>query len=128
MEVVEQSPAVGGKLRTVPLPSGLPVDAGAEAFAVRDPQTGEPSPAFELVRELGLLDQLVAPAVSRAAVLGPAGLEPIPAGTLMGIPGEAAAETAPCNGPLLAPGADMAVGGAAGPFGMPRAGRGAVGA
>ncbi|GIJ69560.1 protoporphyrinogen oxidase [Virgisporangium ochraceum] len=110
VQVIEQSPAVGGKLRTVPLPSGQPVDSGAEAFAVRDPQTGEPSPAFELARELGLDGDLVAPAVSRAAVLGPDGLEPIPAGTLMGIPGEAAAETAPYNGPLLAPGADVAVG------------------
>lgn len=110
VQVVEQSPAVGGKLRTVPLPSGQRVDAGAEAFAVRDPQTGEPSPAFQLVQELGLAGELVQPQVSRAAVLGPAGLEPIPAGTLMGIPGDASAETAPYNGPLLAPGDDVAVG------------------
>jgi oxygen-dependent protoporphyrinogen oxidase len=110
VRVIEQSPAVGGKLRTAPLPSGQPVDTGAEAFAVRDPQTGEPSPAFELARELGLAGELVQPKVSRAAVLGPAGLEPIPAGTLMGIPGDASAETAPYNGPLLAPGGDVAVG------------------
>jgi oxygen-dependent protoporphyrinogen oxidase len=115
VQVIEQSPAVGGKLRTVALPSGQPVDTGAEAFAVRDPQTGEPSPALELVRELGLAGDLVQPAVSRAAVLGPGGLEPLPAGTLMGIPADASAAEldfvgAPCNGPLLAPGADVAVG------------------
>jgi len=106
--VVEQSPAVGGKLRRAPLPSGGEVDAGAEAFAVRDPQTGEPSPAFELARELGL--ELVTPGVSRAAIAGPTGLEPIPGGTLMGIPGDASLETAPHNGPLLRPGDDVAVG------------------
>jgi oxygen-dependent protoporphyrinogen oxidase len=110
VQVVEQSPAVGGKLRTVRLPSGQPVDTGAEAFAVRDPQTGEPSPAFLLVRELGLEGELVAPETSRAAVLGPAGLEPIPAGTLMGIPGDAAAEKAPYNGPVVPAGGDVAVG------------------
>jgi protoporphyrinogen/coproporphyrinogen III oxidase len=115
VQVVEQSPSPGGKLRTVALPSGAPVDSGAEAFAVRDPQTGEPSPAFELARELGLAGDLVRPEASRAAVLGPGGLEPIPAGTLMGIPGDASAEIAPADdpgpgGPLLAPGADVAVG------------------
>ncbi|GIJ52816.1 protoporphyrinogen oxidase [Virgisporangium aurantiacum] len=110
VHVVEQSPAVGGKLRTVPLPSGARVDSGAEAFAVRDPQTGEPSPAFQLAHELGMAGDLVSPQVSRAAVLGSGGLEPIPAGTLMGIPGDAALETAPFNGPLLAAGADVAVG------------------
>jgi protoporphyrinogen/coproporphyrinogen III oxidase len=107
--VVEQSPAVGGKLRRATLPTaGFEVDAGAEAFAVRDPQTGEPSPAFELAREFGL--DLVSPGVSRAAIAGPAGLEPIPAGTLMGIPGDASLERAPYGGPLLPAGADVAVG------------------
>lgn len=116
VHVVEQSPAVGGKLRTVPLPAGAGsevgpgVESGAEAFAVRDPQTGAPSPAFELVSELGLAGELVSPAVSRAAVLGSAGLQPIPPGTLMGIPGDASAESTPYNGPLLEPGGDVAVG------------------
>jgi oxygen-dependent protoporphyrinogen oxidase len=106
--VVEQSPAVGGKLRRASLPDGTQVDAGAEAFAVRDPQTGEPSPVFELAGELGLA--LVSPGVSRAAIAGPGGLEPIPAGTLMGIPSDPALERAPYNGPLLAAGEDVAVG------------------
>lgn len=106
--VVEQSPAVGGKLRRVPLPSGGEVDAGAEAFAVRDPQTGAPSAAFELARELGL--GLVTPGVSRAAIAGVNGLEPIPPGTLMGIPGDASLEGAPAAEPLLSAGGDVAVG------------------
>jgi oxygen-dependent protoporphyrinogen oxidase len=106
--VVEQSPVVGGKLRRGSLPGGMEVDAGADAFAVRDPQTGEPSAVFELAREMGLAT--VSPGVSRAAIAGPAGLEPIPAGTLMGIPGDPALERAPHDGPLLAAGADVAVG------------------
>jgi protoporphyrinogen/coproporphyrinogen III oxidase len=108
--VVEQSPAVGGKLRRAPLPSGSEVDAGAEAFAVRDPQTGEPSAAFELARALGLAGELVSPGVSRAAIAGTGGLEPIPPGTLMGIPSDAALERASYNGPVLRDGDDVAVG------------------
>jgi protoporphyrinogen/coproporphyrinogen III oxidase len=110
--VVEQSPIVGGKLRRVALHDGTEVDAGADAFAVRDPQTGEPSAAVELARELGLTgDRLVSPGISRAAIAGPGGLEPIPAGTVMGIPGDASLERAPSgSGPLLPVGGDVAVG------------------
>jgi oxygen-dependent protoporphyrinogen oxidase len=103
--VVEQSPAVGGKLRRAPLPSGGEVDAGAEAFAVRDPQTGAPSAAFELARELGL--ELVTPGVSRAAIVGPSGLEPIPGGTLMGIPGDPSQDRATQLLHKLQPGGDV---------------------
>jgi len=110
--VVEQSPAVGGKIRRVTLGStGRQVDAGAEAFAVRDPQTGEPSAALELTLELGLTgERLVSPGVSRAAIAGPNGLEPIPAGTLMGIPSDPALERAHHDRPLLPAGGDVAVG------------------
>jgi oxygen-dependent protoporphyrinogen oxidase len=109
--VVEQAPVLGGKLRTGLLPSGERVEAAAEAFAVRDPQTGEPSPAADLVVELGLADRLVSPGVSRAAVAtGPGALEPIPAGTVFGIPSDPAAERAQVNGPLLGAGQDVAVG------------------
>jgi oxygen-dependent protoporphyrinogen oxidase len=109
--VVEQAPVLGGKLRTGRLPSGEQVEAAAEAFAVRDPQTGASSPAADLAAELGLADQLVAPGVSRAAVAtGPGTLEPIPGGTVFGIPSDPALERAPANGPLLAPGQDVAVG------------------
>jgi oxygen-dependent protoporphyrinogen oxidase len=107
--LIEQSSWLGGKLRTVPLPSGQLVDAAAEAFAVRDPQTGEPSAAAELVAELGLTARLRTPAVSRAAIVDRAGaLAPIPAGTLFGIPSDAPEE--PGAKPLLGPGEDIAVG------------------
>jgi oxygen-dependent protoporphyrinogen oxidase len=109
--VIEQAPVVGGKLRTVALPSGEPVDAGAEAFAVRDPQTGAPSPAADLVHELGLAARLVRPGVSRAAVaIGPGQLEPIPGGTVFGIPSDPAAERGSVDAPLLPPDGDVAVG------------------
>jgi protoporphyrinogen/coproporphyrinogen III oxidase len=109
--VVEQSPVVGGKLRAAALPSGEWVEAGAEAFAVRDPQTGAPSAAADLVEELGLAGELRQPGISRAAVAtGPGDLAPIPAGTLFGIPSDAAAERWPDTGPLLGPGEDVAVG------------------
>jgi protoporphyrinogen/coproporphyrinogen III oxidase len=110
--VVEQAPAVGGKLRTARLPSGEPAEAGAEAFAVRDPQTGAPSAAADLVGELGLADRLVQPGVSRAAVaVGPGALEPIPGGTLFGIPSDPAAERPAANGgALLGAVDDVAVG------------------
>lgn len=109
--LVERSPELGGKLRAAPMPFGDPVEAGAEAFAVRDPQTGAPSAAAELVSELGLDADLVRPGVSRAAVVDPAGgLVPIPAATLFGIPSNVDGERGPTDRPLLTDGADTAVG------------------
>ncbi|GIJ51875.1 protoporphyrinogen oxidase [Virgisporangium aliadipatigenens] len=109
--VVEQSPAPGGKLRTVALPSGDPVETGAEAFAVRDPQTGAPSPAAELIDTLGLTASLERPKAARAGVVTDSGgLDLIPGGTLFGIPGDPSMERAADNGPLLSSGDDVSVG------------------
>jgi oxygen-dependent protoporphyrinogen oxidase len=115
----EQSGAPGGKLRTGAV-AGATVEYGAEAFLTRDPAGGD-SAAVELARQLGLADQLVHPATIRAAVAFGGGLHPMPAGTLMGVPGDLAAlpplahATAAADRdegrPLLGPGEDVSVGG-----------------
>ncbi|QIP44003.1 hypothetical protein G9444_6760 (plasmid) [Rhodococcus erythropolis] len=51
--IVDDSPRLGGKLRTIDL--GGPIDIGAEAFIARRPEV----PA--LLAELGLTDQIVYP-------------------------------------------------------------------
>ncbi|MET4614358.1 oxygen-dependent protoporphyrinogen oxidase [Rhodococcus sp. PvR044] len=77
--MVEASGRVGGKLRTTQL-AGDGVDVGAEAFIARRPEV----PA--LLAELGLSDQIVAPAGVRPLIWSGATLHPLPGGTLMGIP------------------------------------------
>src|SRR4051794_4389488 len=116
--VVEQSAAAGGKLCTGELADG-PVETGADAFLFGDPDGG-PSAAVELAREVGLGDVLVHPAIGRAAIVIDRSLRPIPAGTLMGVPGELStldgvAEPAAYldrdgGRPLLGPAEDVAVG------------------
>jgi len=116
--VVEQSGRLGGKLRTAEIAGG-PVDLGAEAFAVRDP-AGRPSAAVELVKAVGLGDDLVYPATQRAALAIGGELRPVPGGTLMGVPGDldlldrvaAADPDRDRDGgrPLLGPDEDVAVG------------------
>src|SRR5438128_1979343 len=102
--LVEQSGRVGGKLRT-----GALAEAGADAFVVRDVQTGEPSAALALCAALGLADELVRPATSRAAIAADGRLLPVPPGTLFGIPSTVDNE-ATDGRPLLAVGEDVAVG------------------
>jgi oxygen-dependent protoporphyrinogen oxidase len=82
--VLEQSDRVGGDLRTEVLDadSGLVVDVGAEAMLARRPE------AVELVEEVGLGDDLVHPATTRAAIWSRGALQPMPAGTVMGVPGD----------------------------------------
>ncbi|MEO3776880.1 protoporphyrinogen oxidase [Micromonospora sp. B11E3] len=116
--VYEQSGALGGKLRTGAL-AGRQVEFGAESFLMRDPAGGE-SAAVALVRRLGLAGDVVHPSVGQAALAVDGGLRPIPGGTLVGVPGdldkvaavaEPAADADRDEGrPLLAPGADVAVG------------------
>src|SRR2546425_11999566 len=79
--LVEQSGRLGGKLHT-----GAFAEAGADAFVVRDVQTGERSAAFDLCAELGLTGELVHPATGAAAIAVDGSLVPVPAGTLFGIP------------------------------------------
>lgn len=80
--VYEAGRRPGGKLDTDDFPSG-PMELGAEAFIRRRAE------AFELVCELGLEPALHHPSGLGSAVLSGGRLHPMPAGTMMGLPGEA---------------------------------------
>jgi oxygen-dependent protoporphyrinogen oxidase len=82
--VLEQSGACGGKLRSGEL-GGLAVDLGAESVLARRPE------ALDLFGELGLGGDVVHPVTSTASVFSRAGLHPLPAGTVMGVPRDPAA-------------------------------------
>ncbi|MCZ2830608.1 protoporphyrinogen oxidase [Modestobacter sp. VKM Ac-2986] len=77
--VLEAGDRVGGKLDTVDL-AGLSYDTGPEAMLARVPE------AVQLVEQLGLADQLVAPATTQASIVLPDGRHRLPAGTLQGVP------------------------------------------
>ncbi|GAB2448916.1 protoporphyrinogen oxidase [Nocardia tengchongensis] len=77
--LVERRDRVGGILRTVDI-EGDPVDLGAEAFVGRRPEIPE------LMRELGIEDQLVFPAGKRPLVWSERTGHRLPERTLMGIP------------------------------------------
>jgi oxygen-dependent protoporphyrinogen oxidase len=116
--VYEQSGVLGGKLRTGEL-AGTAVERGAESFLAGGPDGGE-SVAVRLARAVGLGDRLVHPSGVPAALAIGGRLEPMPTGTLVGVPGDLrtlgpvarpAADADRDRGrPLLAPGADVAVG------------------
>ncbi|GIF10271.1 protoporphyrinogen oxidase [Actinoplanes teichomyceticus] len=116
--VYEQSGALGGKLRTGEL-AGLPVERGAESFLNAAGDGGD-SPAVAFARRLGLGDALVHPAPQPAALVIGGRLTRVPAGTLVGVPGDLStldgvAVPEPdadrdTGRPLLAPGEDIAVG------------------
>jgi protoporphyrinogen/coproporphyrinogen III oxidase len=78
--VLEASSRLGGKILTTPF-AGLPaVDAGADSVLARVPW------AVDLLRQLGLADELVAPATGKASVWWHGALHPIPAGLVLGLP------------------------------------------
>jgi oxygen-dependent protoporphyrinogen oxidase len=116
--VYEQSGVLGGKLRTGEL-AGVVVERGAESFLMGASGGGE-SAAVRLVRRLGLGDALVHPAAGQAALAIGGRLEPVPAGTLVGVPNDlstlgavarpASDADADEGRPLLAAGEDVAVG------------------
>lgn len=116
--VYERGDSLGGKLRTGEL-AGAPVEFGAEAFLMRDSGGGE-SAAVTLIRRVGLADDIVHPTVGQAALLVGGELQPLPRGTLIGVPGDLAAVAAVARPtaeadvdtgrPLLPPGADITVG------------------
>ncbi|MGK5678522.1 protoporphyrinogen oxidase [Actinoplanes sp. URMC 104] len=116
--VYEQSGALGGKLRTGEL-AGVTVERGAESFLMTG-SDGAESAAVSLVRRLGLDGALVHPAKVPAALAFGGRLAPMPAGTLVGVPGDLskldgvahadAAHDADAGRPLLAEGEDVAVG------------------
>jgi protoporphyrinogen/coproporphyrinogen III oxidase len=111
--VYEQSGVLGGKLRTGEL-AGVPVERGAESFLAGD------SAAVAFARRLGLGDALIHPARVPAALAVGGSLEPVPAGTLVGVPGDLTALgrvatvvpglDADAGRPLLGPDEDVAVG------------------
>ncbi|TNH28491.1 protoporphyrinogen oxidase [Micromonospora orduensis] len=106
--VYEQSGALGGKLRTGEL-TGATVERGAEAFLAGAPD-GTESAAVHLARRLSLGDALVHPSAVQAALAVGGRLEPIPAGTLMGIPRAYDGDDRDTGTPLLGPHDDVTVG------------------
>lgn len=79
--VLEASPEVGGKLRLGSV-GGFTVDVGAEAMLARRPE------GVGLVREIGLLDALIAPLTTSAQVRAGGAAHPMPARTMLGIPAD----------------------------------------
>ncbi|MCA1186121.1 MULTISPECIES: protoporphyrinogen oxidase [unclassified Saccharopolyspora] len=79
--LVEQTGALGGKLRSLPL-AGVELDLGAEAFLARRPEV------LRLAEELGLAADVVHPGPVAARVRAGGALHPLPAGTVMGVPAD----------------------------------------
>ncbi len=77
--VLESSGRFGGRIETVRF-AGLPVDAGPDAFVTRSPA------AEELCREVGLGDDLIAPASAAATLYVRGSLRPLPKGLVLGVP------------------------------------------
>jgi oxygen-dependent protoporphyrinogen oxidase len=78
--VLEQSGRVGGKLLAGAL-GDVEVDLGAESVLARRPE------ALTLLSELGLDDDVTHPVTASASVVRDGVLHPLPAGTVMGVPG-----------------------------------------
>jgi protoporphyrinogen/coproporphyrinogen III oxidase len=81
VDLFEGSDRLGGKLHTE---GGL--EAGAEAFLMRDP-AGGPSAAVQLIDELGLAGEIVHPTGLPPGLFVNGDLKKLPGGTLLGIPG-----------------------------------------
>ncbi len=79
--VWEAGDRVGGKLRGADV-AGVGVDVGAESVLARRPE------ALDLIREVGLGDDLIYPATSTASIWSRGQLHPMPPRTLMGIPSD----------------------------------------
>ncbi|MGI8809349.1 MAG: protoporphyrinogen oxidase [Acidimicrobiales bacterium] len=77
--VVEAGEELGGKIQTREL-AGVPVEAGPDTFLARVPW------AVDLCRDLGLGDELVAPATGKAWLWIGDRLRPLPARHVLGVP------------------------------------------
>jgi protoporphyrinogen/coproporphyrinogen III oxidase len=77
--VLDASDRAGGKVRTGEL-DGVALDVGPDTFLGRMPW------ATELCRELGLADDLVAPAATQAWLWSRSQLRPLPDGLALGVP------------------------------------------
>jgi oxygen-dependent protoporphyrinogen oxidase len=81
--VVEGAAAVGGKLRISEV-AGIAVDEGAEMFLRRVPE------ALDLIASLGRSEEVVSPVTTSASVWARGSLQPMPVGTVMGVPSDPA--------------------------------------
>jgi len=79
--VLEGAPSLGGKLAISEV-AGLAVDSGAEALLARRPE------AVDLIRELGLADQLVYPGTTTARIWTRGEFRSLPGRQFMGVPGD----------------------------------------
>jgi len=77
--VLEAADRTGGKIRTDDL-AGVPVEAGPDTFLARVPW------AVDLCRELGLGDDLVAPATGKAYLWTAGRILPLPGRQVLGVP------------------------------------------
>ncbi len=82
--VLEAGSRIGGKVAVSEV-AGLPVDEGADSMLTRIPD------GIALARGAGLEDELVPPASAAASVWSRGRLQPLPGGTVLGIPGDLAA-------------------------------------
>jgi oxygen-dependent protoporphyrinogen oxidase len=82
--VLEADAVLGGKLRTAEV-AGVRFDVGAEAFLTRRTE------ALDLIEETGLAGEVVHPTPARSTVCAGGRRVPLPGGTVMGVPGSAAA-------------------------------------
>jgi protoporphyrinogen/coproporphyrinogen III oxidase len=81
--VLEGSPRLGGKL-SVSEVAGVPVDEGAEALLVTRPE------GTELIAEVGLAGDRVAPGTTSSAIWTLGALRPLPRHQFMGVPSDLA--------------------------------------
>ncbi|MFE9426286.1 protoporphyrinogen oxidase [Kitasatospora sp. NPDC006697] len=95
----ESGGRLGGKLHSGEV-GGVRVDLGAESMLARRPE------AVGLARAVGLGEALQAPTTAKAAVWTRGALRPLPAGQLMGVPGDLGALAA--SGVLTEAGLDRA--------------------
>ncbi len=81
LTIVDGARQLGGKLRTSTV-GGVLVDEGAEMFLAGVPE------AIDLVREVGLGDDLIYPATTSASIAVDGTLRRLPMGTVMGVPAD----------------------------------------
>ncbi|TAL72608.1 MAG: protoporphyrinogen oxidase [Rhodanobacter sp.] len=79
LALLESAPRLGGKIRTTTR-DGFLIEHGPDSFVASKPAAGQ------LVRDLGLADDLVRSHTGQAFIARGDRLYPIPAGTMMGIP------------------------------------------
>jgi oxygen-dependent protoporphyrinogen oxidase len=79
--VLEGSPRLGGKLAVSEV-AGIGVDEGAEALLTRRPE------GLDLIRDVGLGDQLVTPGTTSSAIWTREAMRPLPRRQFMGVPAD----------------------------------------